>query len=78
MKNANDSLKKPRKFSEEELKNRRIRYHKLMRPFWDNGLKKLPKDKGKRIDMLIKWVKDNNIQDEWYNKLIFNWGSMSK
>jgi hypothetical protein len=78
MKNANDSLRKPRKFSEEELQNRRIRYHKLMKPFWDNGLKRMPKDRGKRIDMLINWVKDNNIQDEWYNKLIFNWGSMSK
>jgi hypothetical protein len=49
-----------------------------MKPFWDNGLKRMPKDRGKRIDMLINWVKDNNIQDEWYNKLIFNWGSMSK
>lgn len=78
MKNANDSLRKPRKFSDEELQNRRIRYHKLMKPFWDNGLKRMPKDRGKRIDMLINWVKDNNIQDEWYNKLIFNWGSMSK
>ena len=78
MKNANDSLKKPSKFSEEELKNRRIRYAKLMKPFWDSGYKIMPKDRGKRINILASWIKDNNIQDEWYNQLIFNWGSMSK
>jgi hypothetical protein len=78
MKNANDSLKKPSKFSEQELKNRRMRYHKMMKPFWDFGLKKLPKDRGRRINILVDWIKDNKIDDPWYNKLVFNWGSMSK
>lgn len=78
MKNANDSLKKPSKFSDEELKARRIRYAKMMQPFWDAGYKRMPKDRGKRIDVLLAWIKEHNIQDEWYNKLVFNWGSKSK
>jgi hypothetical protein len=78
MKNPNDSLKKPTKYSEDEIKSRRITYTKLMKPFWESGYKIMPKDKGKRIDILAKWIKEHNIQDEWYNKLIFNWGSKSK
>jgi len=78
MKNPNDSLKKPSKYSEEELKNRRIRYAKLMKPFWDSGYKIMPKDRGKRINILVNWIKDNKIEDAWYNQLIFNWGSKSK
>jgi len=75
MKTIKDSLKKPSKYSEEELKNRRIRYAKLMKPFWDAGYKKMPKDKGRRIEILSKWIKDNKIEDQWYTQLIFNWGS---
>jgi hypothetical protein len=75
MKNANDSLRKPTKYSEEQLKERRIKYVKLMKPFWDSGYKRMPKDNGKRIDILAKWIKKYNVEDEWYKTLIFNWGS---
>ena len=75
MKNANDSLKKPTKYSEEQLKERRIKYVKLMKPFWDSGYKIIPKDKGKRIDILANWIKKFDVKDEWYNQLVFNWGS---
>jgi len=78
MKSANDSLKKPSKYNEEELKRRKFTYTKLMTPFWEAGFKIMPKDKGRRIDILLAWIKKHNIQDPWYNKLIFNWGSRSK
>lgn len=71
-------IPKPSKFSEVELKRRKDSYHKLMRPFWDSGYTIIPKDRGKRIDLLSKWLKDNNVKDEWYTKLIFDWGSKSK
>jgi len=66
------------KYSKEEIENRRATYKKLMRPFWEQGMTLMPKDKGRRIDMVSEWVKNNNINDEWYTKLIFNWGSKSK
>jgi hypothetical protein len=71
-------IPKPCKFSEAELKRRKDSYHKMMRPFWDSGYTIMPKDRGKRIDLLSKWMKDNNVKDEWYTKLIFDWGSKSK
>jgi len=69
---------KPPKYSQAEIEKRKQTYHKMMRPFWDSGYTIMPKDRGKRIDMLSKWLKDNNVQDEWYTKLIFDWGSKSK
>jgi len=78
IKDPNESLKKPSKYSEEEIKRRRITYSRLMAPFWESGYKIMPRDKGKRINIVLGWIKKNNIQDDWYTKLIFKWGSMSK
>lgn len=75
MKNANDSLKKPTKYTEEELKERRLKYVKLMRPFWDSGYKIIPKDKSKRAKILATWIKKHGVEDEWYKKLAFDWSS---
>lgn len=66
------------KYSKEEIESRRATYKKLMRPFWEQGMTLMPKDKGRRIDMVSEWIKNNNINDEWYTRLIFNWGSKSK
>ena len=63
------------KFSPEEIERRRATYHKMMRPFWDSGIKLMPKDKGKRIEILLNWMEVKGIKDEWYTKLVFNWGS---
>ena len=46
-----------------------------MKPFWEQGLKKMPKDKGKRIELLGNWLKNTGNKDEWYTKRIYNWGS---
>ena len=70
-----NQVKKENKYSKEELDARRKTYVKLMTPFWEQGYKKLPKDPSKRINALVKWMKERNVQDEWYTKLIFNWGS---
>ena len=63
------------KYSPEELESRRATYVKLMKPFWEQGLKKMPKDKGKRIELLGNWLKNTGNKDEWYTKRIYNWGS---
>ena len=78
VKEAKEISDKPGKYSEEELKNRADRYRKLMKPFWDTGYTIMPKDNGKRIEIVSAWIKKNRIVDEWYIKLIFNWGSKSK
>jgi hypothetical protein len=70
-----DGPKKECKYSQEELDNRRTTYVKLMKPFWEQGLKKMPKDKGKRIELLGNWLKNTGNKDEWYTKRIYNWGS---
>ena len=67
--------KKECKYSPEELESRRATYVKLMKPFWEQGLKKMPKDKGKRIELLGNWLKNTGNKDEWYTKRIYNWGS---
>ena len=63
------------KYSPEELDNRRATYVKLMKPFWEQGLKKMPKDRGKRIELLGNWLKNTGNKDEWYTKRIYSWGS---
>ena len=70
-----DGPKKECKYSLEELENRRATYVKLMKPFWEQGLKKMPKDKARRIELLGNWLKNKGITDEWYTKRIYNWGS---
>jgi hypothetical protein len=70
-----NQVKRENKYPKEELDARRKTYVKLMTPFWEQGYKKLPKDAFKRIDLLVKWMKERDVQDEWYTKLIFNWGS---
>ena len=64
-----------KKYTEEELEKRRQAYRKLMRPFWESGYTVMIKKPARRIEILSAWMKKNNITDEYYTKLMFNWSS---
>jgi hypothetical protein len=66
-----------KKYTEEEIKRRSDAYKKLMKPFWDSGFTFMIKDVNKRIKILSEWMKKNNIQDEYYLRLMMNWSSNS-
>jgi hypothetical protein len=49
------------KYSQEELERRRKQYINLMKPYWDAGYKKMPKDRFIRYEILDKWVRNREM-----------------
>jgi predicted transcriptional regulator len=73
----------PRKFiPEEERDKKRQFYRAMMQPFWEYGLKKMPKDGLKRVEYINKYVKklielDMRV-DPIYDRLIEKWSVPKK
>jgi len=78
-KNVNKRGKKLRKpcFTEEQKNERSLFYRKMMRPFWDNDMKKIPKERSRRAEVLRDWIEEkkmNSIEvDEYYFKCLEKW-----
>lgn len=63
------------KYSEEEKERRRERYRKVMRPFWDRNIKKIPRDVTRRIEILKDYIDKHPEHKDYYMNLIFKWSS---
>ena len=63
------------KYSEEEKEIRRERYRKIMRPFWDKNIKMIPKDVGKRVQILKEYIDKHPKDKEYYTNLMLKWSS---
>jgi hypothetical protein len=67
------------KYSKEELERRRKQYINLMKPYWDAGYKKMPKDRFVRYEILDRWIKNREtyglevIEDQyrWRENALF-------
>jgi hypothetical protein len=65
------------KYTEEERKSRSENYKIMMKPFWDSGYNMIPKDVGKRYDMLKSWIEVNPAErsHKIYDKFLKRWGA---
>ena len=63
------------KFSMEERELRRERYMKLMKPFWEAGIKKIPKNIPKRIEILSEYIKKHPKSKDYYLILMTRWSA---
>ena len=65
------------RFTEEAKLARSVWYKKMMKPFWDSNIKKIPKDKIIRIEILSSWIeeekKNGNEVDEMYITYLQKW-----
>jgi predicted transcriptional regulator len=59
----------------EELKTLRSEnYKRMMQPFWDNGLRMMPKNRENRCKILWEWMKENgNTNHDFYLRMLHKW-----
>lgn len=71
-------FKNPKNYTitDEGRRQRSERYHKMMRPFWDSSLMKIPRDLEFRRATLLNWMKLNEMtEDEFYVNLLNKWSA---